>query len=75
MHILQNFLEKQYCSSLSSYFKVPKNMKKKFFNFFCNFWYRITLIIVRLKGGTFLFLGGQRSPMTWLFYTACMGVL
>ena len=31
------------------------------------------LIIVRLKGGTFLFLGGRSSPMSWLFYTACMG--
>ena len=34
MHILQSFLEKQYCSSLSSYFKVPKEMKKIFLNFF-----------------------------------------
>ena len=37
MHILQIFLEKKYCSPLSSYFKVPKNMKKIFLKFFAIF--------------------------------------
>ena len=32
------------------------------------------LIIVYLKERTFLFLGGQSSPMPWLFYTACIGM-
>ena len=31
------------------------------------------LIILRLKGGSFLFLGGRSPPMSWLFYTACVG--
>ena len=31
------------------------------------------LIILRLKGGSFLFLGGRSPPISWLFYTACVG--
>ena len=37
MHILQIFFEKQFCLSLSSYFKVPKKMKKIFLKFFVIF--------------------------------------
>ena len=50
---------------------------KKYFLFSALFSFanllEMLLIIVRLKGGTFLFLGGRSSPKFWLFYTACVG--